>query len=155
MIARITCPFVGALGLSSLLLGCASAPPSTIQMPVSALPIARPANLERVNTGSLFQPHSGSLFSGRRKPSAIGDTVKVYISESLSASNVIKEDASRESALASKGPGNVRKDSPLAGLFNQDSTASGSNSFVGTGSSKNDSSFIDYCCFLRFCFQTV
>lgn len=142
MITPITRPIWAVLSLSSLLLGCASDQPNTIvQGPLSALPVARPANLERVNTGSLFQASSGSLFTGRQKPRAIGDTVKVNISEKLSASDSIKEDASRESSLKSKGPGNVRDDSPLAGLFNQNSTASGSSAFKGNGSSKNDTSF--------------
>ena len=135
-------PILGALSLSGLLLGCADGPSNTIVPgPLSALPIARPASLERVNTGSLFQPSTGSLFTGRQKPRAIGDTVKVNISETLSASNTIKEDASRESALKSKGPGNLRSDSALASIFNQDQSASGSNSFKGNGTSKNDSSF--------------
>ena len=133
-------PVLAALCLSSLLLGCASPPNTTVPGPLSALPVARPANLERVTTGSLFQASSGSLFSGRQKPRAIGDTVKVSISEKLSASDTVKADANRETSLKSKGPG-VREDSPLAGLFNQDATASGSNAFKGNGSAKNDSSF--------------
>jgi len=140
MITTIARPLLVLLSLSSLLQGCASPPTTTVPGPLSALPIARPANLERVNTGSLFQASSGSLFTGRQKPRAIGDTVKVNISEKLSASDTIKEDASRETALKSKGPG-VREDSPLAGICNQDASASGSNSFKGNGSSKNDSSF--------------
>lgn len=134
-------PLLGAVSLISMLLGCASEPKALVQGPLTALPVARPANLERVNTGSLFQASSGSLFTGRRKPRAIGDTVKVYISESLSASNTVKEDASRESSLSSKGPGNMRADSLLAGIFNQSTSASGSNAFKGNGTSKNDSSF--------------
>ncbi|WP_180129191.1 flagellar basal body L-ring protein FlgH [Rhodoferax sp. BLA1] len=140
MIAPIARPLLAVLSLSSLLLGCASAPTTTVPGPLSALPIARPANLERVTTGSLFQASSGSLFTGRQKPRAIGDTVKVNISEKLSASDTVKEDASRETSLKSKGPG-VREDSPLAGIFNQDATASGSSSFKGNGTAKNDSSF--------------
>ncbi|MDR3370106.1 flagellar basal body L-ring protein FlgH [Rhodoferax sp.] len=134
-------PFLGALSLISMLMGCASEPVALVQGPLTALPVARPANIERVNTGSLFQANSGSLFTGRRKPRAIGDTVKVNISETLSASNTIKEDASRESSLSSKGPGNMRTDSALAGIFNQSASASGSNTFKGDGTSKNDSSF--------------
>jgi flagellar L-ring protein FlgH len=141
MISAIFRPLLSVLSLSSLLLGCSSPPTTTVPGPLSALPIAPPANLERVNTGSLFQASSGSLFTGRRKPRAIGDTVKVNISETLSASNTIKEDASRESSLSSKGPGNMRTDSALAGIYNQDQSASGSGAFKGNGTSKNDSSF--------------
>lgn len=134
-------PQLGALCLSSLLLGCTSPPVTTVPGPLSALPVARPANLERVTTGSLFQASSGSLFNGRQKPRAIGDTVKVNISESLSASDTIKADASRETALTSKGPGNVGEGALLADIFNQDNTASGKTTFKGNGTSKNDSKF--------------
>ena len=140
MIPPIARTLLALISLSGLLQGCASPPASTVPGPLTALPVARPANLERVTTGSLFQASSGSLFTGRQKPRAIGDTVKVNISEKLSASDSIKEDASRETSLKSKGPG-VREDSPLSGLFNQNATASGSSAFKGTGSSKNDSSF--------------
>ncbi len=130
---------------ASLVTGCAStsSTPSTIvQGPVTALPIPRPASVERVSTGSLFQPGMTSLFSGRRKPHSIGDTLKVDISESLSASNTVKTETSRESALASKGPGSSSSPySLISGLLNQDATASGSNSFKGNGTAKNDSSF--------------
>jgi flagellar L-ring protein FlgH len=141
MISVIFRSLLGGLSLSSLLLGCSSPPTTTVPGPLSALPIAPPANLERINTGSLFQANSGSLFNGRQKPHAIGDTVKVNISESLSASDTIKEDASRESALASKGPGNVGEGATLAKIFNQNDTASGKTTFKGNGTSKNDSSF--------------
>ena len=134
-------PLLAALCLSSLLLGCTSTPITTVPGPLSALPVARPANLERVTTGSLFQASSGSLFNGRQKPRAIGDTVKVNISESLSASDTIKADASRETALSSKGPGNVGEGALLADIFNQDNTASGKTTFKGNGTSKNDSKF--------------
>lgn len=134
-------PLLGTLCLNCLLLGCTSAPITTVPGPLSALPVARPANLERVTTGSLFQASSGSLFNGRQKPRAIGDTVKVNISESLSASDTIKADASRETALTSKGPGNVGEGALLADIFNQDNTASGKTTFKGNGTSKNDSKF--------------
>jgi len=58
-------PLLGTLCLSYLLLGCTNTPITTVPGPLSALPIARPANLERVTTGSLFQASSGSLFNGR------------------------------------------------------------------------------------------
>lgn len=136
-----SCALCGVTSMLGLLVGCASAPSGLVQGPVEALPIARPANLERVHTGSLFHANSGSLFTGRQKPKAIGDTVKVNISESLNASNTLNTDVNRESSLASKGPGNLREDSALAGLFNQNITASGSSAFKGNGTSKNASSF--------------
>lgn len=134
----------GLVGLAcsiSLLTGCASTPNTIVQGPVAAAPIPRPASVERVNTGSLYQPNSVSLFSGRQKPRNVGDTLKVDISESLSASNTIKTDISRDSALASKGPGAAATNNILPGLMAQDVTASGSNTFKGNGTAKNDSSF--------------
>jgi len=59
----------------------------------------------------------------------------------LSASDTIKADASRETALTSKGPGNVGEGALLADIFNQDNTASGKTTFKGNGTSKNDSKF--------------
>lgn len=124
------------------LAGCAASPPATLlQGPVAAAPLVRPVNLERVQTGSLFRPATGSLYTGRQKPRAIGDTLKVNISESLSASSTVKTDLSRESALTSKGTGKANADSLLSPWLNQNDSASGSNKFNGNGSSKNDSSF--------------
>jgi flagellar L-ring protein precursor FlgH len=133
--------FRGLTGLACVLAGCASPPSTIMQGPLVATPVARPANVERVHTGSLYQPSMGSLFSGRQKPRAVGDTLKVDISENLSASSTVKTDISRESSLASKGTGNANANSMLAPWLNQNDTASGSNKFKGNGTSKNDSSF--------------
>jgi flagellar L-ring protein FlgH len=132
---------LAALGLAGLLAACASPPPTIVQVPAIAAPIARPTNVERVHTGSLFRPTAGSLYTGRQKPRAVGDIVKVNISESLSASNTVKTDISRQSALTSKGTGNANADSLLSPWLNQNDAASGSNTFKGNGSSKNDSAF--------------
>ncbi|APW43265.1 flagellar basal body L-ring protein FlgH [Rhodoferax saidenbachensis] len=130
-----------ALSLAVLLAGCANPSPTILQLPAIAAPIARPANVERVHTGSLFNPTSGSLYTGRQKARAVGDIVKVNISETLSASNTVKTDISRESALTSKGTGNANADSLLSPWLNQNDAASGSNTFKGNGTSKNDSKF--------------
>ncbi|MES2879312.1 MAG: flagellar basal body L-ring protein FlgH [Pseudomonadota bacterium] len=129
---------------ASLMAGCTSMPNSIVQGPVVALPIPRPASVERVNNGSLF-PQSTlttSVFSGRRKPRSVGDTLKVDISENFNASNTAKTDTSRESALKSKGPGSSSSPySLIKGLLDQDATASGSSSFKGNGTARNNSSF--------------
>jgi flagellar L-ring protein precursor FlgH len=131
-----------ALLAVSALAGCAATPPATLlQGPVAAAPLVRPTNVERVQTGTLFRSTSGSLFIGRPKPRAIGDTLKVNISESLSASNTLKTDINRESALSSKGTGKANADSLLSPWLNQNDSASGSNKFQGNGSAKSDSSF--------------
>lgn len=126
---------------ASLATGCASTPGTIVQGPLIAPPISRPASVERVNTGSLFQPGMASLYSGRQKPRNIGDTLKVDISENLRASNTVKNDMNRESAFSSKGPGNADPANLLSGLMNQNISGSGSTSFKGDGSTKNDSSF--------------
>jgi flagellar L-ring protein precursor FlgH len=123
--------------------GCATTGDSIVQQPVSVPPIARPANIERLNNGAIFQAGmQASLFSGRRKPRQVGDTLKVDISESLSASNKVKTDTSRENAVASKGPGTSSTSGGLVNkLLNLDATASGSDSYKGDGSTESNSSF--------------
>lgn len=126
---------------ASLTTGCASTPGTIVQGPLTAPPISRPAAIERVNTGSLFQPGMASLYSGRQKPRHIGDTLKVDISESLRASNTVKNDMNRESSFSSKGPGNADPANLLSGLMNQNISGSGNTNFKGDGTTRNDSSF--------------
>jgi flagellar L-ring protein precursor FlgH len=128
------------LTLSSLISGCSS-PPPVVPGPLTAAPIAMPANLERLNTGSLFKASTGSLYNGRRRPKAVGDTLKVDISEALSASSTVKTESARDSAFTSKGTGNATPGSLLAPWLNQNDSASGSNTFKGSGTSKNDTNF--------------
>lgn len=129
------------LAVSGLLNGCASPSATVVQGPVVVLPVARPTNLERVNNGSLYKASAGSLYQGRQRPRAVGDTLKVDISESLSASSTVKTDIARESALTSKGTGNATAGSLLSPWLNQNDSASGSNTFKGNGTAKNDSNF--------------
>jgi len=126
--------------ISSLLSGC-STPPPVVPGPLLVPPIAQPTNLERVNTGSLYKLSAGSLYNGRRKPRAVGDTLKVEIAETLSASSTVKTDIARESAFKSKGTGNAASGTLLEPWLNQNDSASGSSNFKGNGSSKNDSNF--------------
>ena len=139
----LRCTAVAACAVA-MLAGCMSSvpPPSIVPGPLTAAPIPRPANIEQAHTGSLYRTSvGGSSFTGRARPSAIGDTLKVEISESLSSSSTVKTDISRQSALSSKGTGNASSNSPLAPIFNQNDNASGSNTFKGNGSTKNDSNF--------------
>lgn len=132
-----------ALCVSAVLLtGCASPPDSIVQMPVAVTATPRPPAIERVATGGIYNPSTfNSPFSGRRKPHSVGDTLKIDISESMSASNKAKTDASRKNAIASKGPGTDSGGGFLASLLDLDVTASGSDSFNGDGSSSNSSNF--------------
>lgn len=126
-----------------LMPGCANPQGSILQEPVAVLPTVRPANIERVNNGAIYQPSmQTTLFSGRRKPRTIGDTLKVDISENLSASNKVKTDTSRENAMATKGPGTSSTSGGLLNkLLNLDASASGSDSYSGEGSTENSSKF--------------
>jgi flagellar L-ring protein precursor FlgH len=129
---------------AAVLAGCA-APTSLVQGPVSVRPVAPPTYAERTVTGGIYRANLGnvSLFSDQRKPQAIGDTVKIDISESLNASSTVNSVNSRQNAVASKGPGldSNSLGSLLKGLANMNATASGSDSFTGKGNSQNTSTF--------------
>jgi flagellar L-ring protein precursor FlgH len=125
------------------LCACSSISSSTIEGPLSAAPIVRPQNIERVNNGSIYQASmaSTSLFSGERKPRFVGDTLKVNIAETLNASNTVNTDTSRDTKLAVKGPGAKAGLGIVSSIFNLDATASGSNSFKGDGTTQNSGQF--------------
>ncbi len=131
---------------TAALLGACSTPTpvSTVPGPLTAAPLAAPLNIERANTGSLFQPGmtTASLFTDRRKPRAVGDTLKVDISESINASNVLTTDNSRSNAMSTKGPGVKGVGSGIIrSLLNLDASASGSDSYKGNGKTTDVSSF--------------
>lgn len=133
-----------ALAIAGALAGCA-APTPLVQGPVSVRPVAPPTFAERTVTGGIYRANLGnvSLFSDQRKPQAIGDTVKIDISESLNASSVVNSVNSRDNAVSSKGPGTSSDSlgSLLKGLANMNATASGSDSFTGKGNSQNTATF--------------
>jgi flagellar L-ring protein precursor FlgH len=134
-----------ALVAGGAALGGCSSPTALVQGPVSVRPVPPPSYAERTVTGGIYRANLGnvSLFSDQRKPQAIGDTVKIDISESLNANSTVNSVNSRQNAVASKGPGldSNRLGSLLKGLANMDATASGSDSFTGKGSSQNTSTF--------------
>ncbi len=133
-----------ALALVGAVTGCASSTP-LVQGPVSVRPVPPPTYAERTVTGGIYRANLGnvSLFSDQRKPQAIGDTIKIDISESLNANSTVNSVNSRSNAVASKGPGlnSNSLGSLLKGLANMDATASGSDSFTGKGNSQNTSTF--------------
>jgi len=135
---------LSALAIVAVLQGCAS-PAPLVQGPVSVRPVQPPTYAERTVTGGIYRANMGtvSLFSDQRKPQAIGDTIKIDISESLNASSTVNSVNSRANAVASKGPGMNSNSlgSLLKGLANMDATASGSDSFTGKGNSQNTSTF--------------
>ena len=139
---RFTVP--SALAVAGVMAGCSS-PQPLVQGPVSVRPVPPPSYAERTVTGGIYRSNMNnvSLFSDQRKPQAIGDTIKVDISEALDASSVVNSVNSRENAVASKGPGMNSNSlgSLLKGLANMDATASGSDSFTGKGNSQNTAKF--------------
>jgi flagellar L-ring protein precursor FlgH len=129
---------------ASILSACSGFPESKIVTgPLAAAPIARPENLERINSGSIFQPNmaSVSLFSGDRKPRYVGDTLKINISENLNATSTVNTDTSKATGISAKGPGAKAGVGIFSSIFNLDATASGSNTFKGDGTTQNSNVF--------------
>ncbi len=126
-----------------MLAACASTPPSLVNVPVMAAPAPTPMFLEQPANGAIFQAHmaNSTLFSGERRPRAIGDTLKVDIAENIRATQKQTGETSRESKLASKGPGGAKAGTALASLINVDATASGSDSFKGSGVTETANTF--------------
>ncbi len=133
----------GVAVLCTLLAACASSPPSIVNGPLIAAPQPAPMFLEQPRTGAIFQPHMGNttLFSSERRPRAIGDTMKVDIAENMRAIQKQTGETSRESKLTAKGPGGAKAGTALASLINVDATASGSDSFKGSGNAETSNSF--------------
>jgi flagellar L-ring protein FlgH len=131
------------LAACAALAACSSTPPSIVKLPLAAAPPTTPMFLEQPSNGAIFQAHmsNSTLFSGERRPRAIGDTMKIDIAESISATHKQTGETSRESRLAAKGPGGAKAGTALASLINVDATASGSDSFKGSGSTETANSF--------------
>jgi len=142
---RLLCLLCWSCGALLVLLfsGCASAPDSTVPGPLAAAPLPRPANVERARTGAIYQAgmSADTLYTRDKKPHQIGDTLKVEIAESLSASHKASTTTSGDRAMASKGPGSNSGNKLLSSILNQDASAAGSNSFKGDGSTDNSSKF--------------
>ena len=133
----------GAAIVAALLGACSSAPP-TVPGPMLVAPPQAPMYIERPNNGAIYQPGMApaSLFSGEKRPSAIGDTLKVDIQETLKASQKQKTDTARDNKLAVHGPGGKSNVGAVERLLNVDATASGSDSFKGSGTTETDNSFV-------------
>jgi flagellar L-ring protein precursor FlgH len=136
-------PFLAA-AIAAALTGCSS-PAPLVQGPMSVRPVTPPSYVERTVTGGIYRGNMSniSLFTDQRKPQAIGDTIKIDISENLNAANKMTSTNSRENSVASKGPGTSADGlgSLLKGLANMNVTASGSDNFTGKGDSENATQF--------------
>jgi len=93
---------LAALAIAGALAGCSS-PAPLVQGPVSVRPVAPPNYAERTVTGGIYRANLNnvSLFSDQRKPQAIGDTIKIDISEALNATSTVNSVNSRANAVAS------------------------------------------------------
>ena len=131
--------------LFQVLSGCASSNSPFANLPMSATPYETPAYIEKVNTGSLFQAgmDANSLFSGDRKPRAVGDTLKVNIAEKFNASNKINTTTSRDNKVATKGPGTNAGSGGgfIDKILNVDASAAGSDAYKGSGTTDNAGAF--------------
>ena len=138
-------PTLKRLPLLTLLLlaACASEPPRVVQGPVQSAPLPPPLYVERPNNGAIFQPYmaNSSLFSGERRPQAIGDALKVNIVENLKAEQQLGTSTSRSNQVAVKGPGGSAKPGFLDSLLNANASASGSDAYTGSGKSQASGSF--------------
>jgi flagellar L-ring protein precursor FlgH len=132
-------------GASSLALaGCAGAPASIVQAPMSAPPNQPPGYVERINNGAIFQAGmaNGSLFTTDRRPRNVGDTLKIDISETLTANSTQDTKTSRENEVSSVGPGGSGSGSSFIDrLMNLNAKASGSDAYKGSGTTSNNSKF--------------
>jgi flagellar L-ring protein precursor FlgH len=123
--------------------GCSSGPASLVAGPTSARPVAAPAYLDTNVTGSIYRGNSNAvaLFSDQQKPRAVGDTLKVDISESFAASSKVISDSSRANTVQSVGPGSKHLTGPLGSIADLNANASGSDTFTGKGDSSNVGQF--------------
>lgn len=131
---KIQFRLAAASSLAALLSACYS-PAPMVTGPTSVRPAYQVANVE--NNGAIFRVSSAQLFE---EPTAynVGDIIKIDISESISSSNKAATTNSRDSTLKQSGPGS---DAPLGGIFtslyNANYSASGSNTFKGSGDTSN------------------
>ncbi|WP_077034549.1 flagellar basal body L-ring protein FlgH [Pelomonas sp. KK5] len=125
-----------------LLAGCAS-DPGGVAGPVQAAPLPPALFVERPNNGAIYQPYmaAASLFSGERRPQAIGDTMKVNIAERLKAEQQLGTTTSRANQMSVKGPGGSSKSSFVDSLLNANASASGSDGYTGSGKASASNSF--------------
>ena len=135
---------LSALAVAGVLGGCSS-PQPLVQGPVSVRPVPPPSYAERTVTGGIYRANLNNvaLFSDQRKPQAIGDTIKIDVSEAFNASSVVNSVNSRQNSVTSVGPGMNSNSlgTLLKGLANMNATASGSDAFTGKGNSQNTGAF--------------
>ncbi len=126
---------IGLLGVS--LLSACTSPEPMIPGPTSVRPAYPVANIE--GNGSIFHVSSAQLFEEPTRLN-VGDIIKIDISETLTGSNKSTTTATRDTSLKQVGPGtgpNSALSGLLSSIFNLNATASGSDSFKGSGQTDN------------------
>lgn len=109
-----------------------------VQGPTSVRPAYPVANVE--NNGAIFRVSSAQLFE-ESTTHYVGDILKIEISESLTGSVKTNTTNSRDTSLKQVGPGaGASMSGLLASIFNINATASGSDSFKGSGQTDNTNS---------------
>jgi flagellar L-ring protein precursor FlgH len=133
--------FVYVVPLCALLFACGG-PHSIVKGPTTAPPNYPIAAMEQgQNPGSIYQvsnPSAMPMIADDGKPRHIGDTVKIVISESITASTKQNVSTSRDNSVKTKGPGGANTISALVNQFiNADYSASGNDKYTGTGKADN------------------
>jgi flagellar L-ring protein precursor FlgH len=123
--------------------GCVAPYESIVPTPTIVRPMPQANYVERINNGSIYNVNaSGWLFQDDKRPTSIGDIVKVDIGESLSATTKVTSTTSRENKVGVKGPGDGTDHRGLTNnIVNIDANANGNDSFKGSGKSENTSDF--------------
>jgi flagellar L-ring protein precursor FlgH len=129
---------VWALCLAGSLSACGGGPQPIVSGPLTARPIYPMRTVE--NQGSIYQPSTAQLLFEEQTAHAVGDTLKIAISESLTGSTKSNTSNDHETSLNQKGPG---AGSDMGGLlrsiFEENKQATGKDTFKGTGSTDNSS----------------
>jgi flagellar L-ring protein precursor FlgH len=129
---------VYCIGLISVgLLSACSSPQPMITGPTSVRPAYPVANIE--GNGSIFHVSSAQLFEEPTNHN-VGDIIRIDISETLSGSNKSSTTTSKDTSLKQVGPGtgpNSALSGLLSSIFNLNATATGSDSFKGSGQTDN------------------
>ena len=122
---------------AAVLVGCASAPPTAVQQPMSVRPQPQPEIVAA--PGSIFQAQTGRGLFDDRRASLVGDTLTINIVERNTASAASSSSADR-SANAGASVGAI-SGLPGRSLVGLGLDASSSNSFEGSGESAANNVF--------------
>jgi flagellar L-ring protein FlgH len=127
--------------VSVVLLAC-SGPQSIVKGPTTAQANYPMVAVEQgQNPGSIYQAANSSammMIQDDGKPRHIGDTLKIEISESLTATNKQDIATTRDNFVTTKGPGGANTiSSSVNTVINADYSAKGSDKYTGTGKANN------------------